>query len=191
MRITTQDIINLKKPKLKADIINVLINRFSPRVYSEDKVSQKNLKKIIEAARWSPSAMNNQPWFFYTAKKGSPGFKLFLNSLGDRNYWAKKVPVLILACYIKEDKFGEYGQYDLGQAVFSLVIQARSLGYHSRQMADFNKEQIKKDLKIQNSFFPWVIIAIGKIGDYTTADVTSIKKDNFDRKRKGIISQEI
>lgn len=189
--ITTQNIIDLKKPKLSTDIINVLKDRFSPRVYSDKEVVSKDLDSMIEAAHWSPSAMNNQPWFFYIAKKGSPGFKILINSLGDRNYWAKKAPVLILACYIKEDKFGEYGQYDLGQAVFSLVIQARSLGYHSRQMADFNKEQVKNDLKIQNSFFPWVIIAIGKIGDYTKADVTSIKKDNLDRKRKETISQEI
>lgn len=191
MKITTQDIFNLKKSKLKAEIIDVLKDRFSPRVYSEEEVSSKDLDSMIEAARWSPSAMNNQPWFFYTVKKGSPSFKILTNSLGDRNYWAKKAPVLILACYIKENEFGEYGQYDLGQAVFSLVIQAKSLGYHSRQMADFNKEQVKNDLKIQNSFFPWVVIAIGKIGDYTKADVTSIKKDNLDRKRKETICQKI
>lgn len=191
MKITTKQIIDLKKPKLKADIISVLKNRFSPRVYLEDAISQKNLNKIIEAARWAPSAMNNQPWYFYFAKKGSKGFEKLTNSLGERNNWAKKVPVLILACYLKEDEFGNYGQYDLGQSVFSLVIQARSLGYHSRQMADFNKEEVKKNLNIGEFYFPWVVIAIGKIGDYTEAEPVLIEKDNIDRKRKEIISQEI
>ncbi|MCR4277258.1 MAG: nitroreductase family protein [Candidatus Roizmanbacteria bacterium] len=189
--ITTDQIIDIKKPKLKAEIFNLFRKRFSPRVYSEEEIARKDLDSMIEAARWSPSAMNNQPWFFYIAKSGSVGFKILINSLGNRNYWAKKAPVLILACYIKEDKFGEYGQYDLGQAVFSLVIQARSLGYHSRQMADFNKKQVRNNLKIKNSFFPWVIIAVGKIGDYTKADSTLIEKDNLERKRKENIKIEI
>ncbi len=191
MKITTQQIIDLKKPQLKTDIIEIFKKRFSPRVYSEEFIDQGDIDKIIEAARWAPSAMNNQPWFFYVGKKGSNGFKKLTNCLGERNDWAKKAPILILACYIKEDNWGEYGQYDLGQAVFSMVIQARSLGYHSRQMAAFNKEQIKNDLKLESKYFPWVIVALGKIGNYSKADSILIEKDNLIRQRKQIISQKI
>jgi len=193
MRITTQDIINLKKPKLKAEIIDVLKNRFSPRVFFDKDINNKDLNSIIEAARWTPSSSNRQPWFFYVAKKSGKGFKKIFSCLNESNYWAKKASYLLVGCYLDEDKNGKnnYGQYDLGQAVMSLVIQAQSLGYYVHQMGGFNKDMIKEVLTIKSPAFPWVVIAIGKIGDYSKADQILIDKDNKERKRKDIISQEI
>ena len=40
----------------------VFIERWSPKVFS-DYDSELDLKKIIDAARWSPSTMNEQPGF--------------------------------------------------------------------------------------------------------------------------------
>lgn len=193
MKITTKQIIDLKKPKLKANIIDVLKKRFSPRVFLDDKTSDKDLNSIIEAARWTPSSRNRQPWFFYAARKGSQGFEKTISALSESNDWAKNASYLITGCYIEEDEKGKnnYAQYDLGQAVMSLVVQAQSLGYYIHQMGGFDKKMLKEILNINPSFFPWVVIAIGKIGDYSTADQIVLDKDNKERKRKEIISQEI
>lgn len=183
---TTDQIINIKKPKLKADIINMLKKRFSPRVFSEEEVGNKDFNSIIEAVRWTPSSSNRQPWFFYVAKKGGKGFGKIFSCLSESNYWAKQASYLMVGCYLDKDKNGKnnYGQYDLGQAVMSLVVQAQSLGYYIHQMGGFNKDMAKEVLTIKSPAFPWVVIAIGKIGDYSKADQILIDKDNKERKRK-------
>lgn len=193
MKITTQQIIDLKKPQLKADIIELLKKRFSPRVFSDEKVRDDNLNSLIEAARWTPSSNNRQPWFFYVSQKDGRGFQKILNCLNESNYWAKNASCLIVGCYLDEDEKGKnnYAQYDLGQAVMSLVIQAQSLGYYSHQMGGFNKDTVKESLTIKAPLYPWVVIAIGKIEDYSKADQILIDKDNKERKRKEVISQKI
>lgn len=193
MKITTQQVSDLKKPQLKTNVIDVLKKRFSPRVFSDEKVEDDGLNSLVEAARWTPSSNNRQPWFFYISQRGSKGFQKIFNCLSESNYWAKNASHLIIGCYLDEDENGKnsYAQYDLGQAVMSLVIQAQSLGYYSHQMGGFNKDLVKESLTIKTPFYPWVVIAVGKIGDYSKADQILVDKDNKERTRKEEISQLI
>jgi len=45
--------------------------RRSIHVYKPDPVSDEDVDKIIEAARWAPSGANSQPWEFIIVKKKS------------------------------------------------------------------------------------------------------------------------
>ncbi|NTU74106.1 nitroreductase [Candidatus Roizmanbacteria bacterium] len=148
--ITTQDLIKLKQPDTSILVSSPLSERFSPRVYASDPIPENDLMKIFEAARWSPSAMNAQPWFFYYAVRGTKSFDLIAQTLMQGNEWATQAPLLIVACYITQDesKYESYAKYDLGQAVLSLVLQAQLLGYHGRQMAGFNKLQLLESLQL-------------------------------------------
>ena len=56
-------------------ISEVLANRFSPRAYdAAAAVDETKLVAALEAARWSPSAANTQPWRFIVARRGTPQF---------------------------------------------------------------------------------------------------------------------
>ena len=44
---------------------NLFIERWSPRSFSPEPMKLADLKKLIDAARWSPSTLNEQPGFFY------------------------------------------------------------------------------------------------------------------------------
>ncbi|MBN2168966.1 MAG: nitroreductase family protein [Actinobacteria bacterium] len=45
-------------------------NRRSVREYADDPVSDELLDKLIEAAHWAPSGLNNQPWRFMKIRGG-------------------------------------------------------------------------------------------------------------------------
>jgi len=48
---------------MKTDqLLEVIRRRRSVRVYKKGKVSDEQLKSILEAARWAPSGANTQPW---------------------------------------------------------------------------------------------------------------------------------
>jgi len=184
--ITTDQIINIKKPKLKADIIDVLKNRFSPRFFTPEKIKDKEINSIFEAVRWTPSAYNNQPWYFYLIERKTKAFKKVINCLPELNQWARTASALIVACYLKDkdENKAKYAQYDLGASVMSLVIQAQSLGHYARQMALFDKEKLIKEVNINKNHHPFVIIALGKLGDYRKIDRPLLERELRPRERK-------
>lgn len=181
----TQELIKIKTLKTNLPINKIFKNRFSPRVFSQEEVKDEDLKIIFEAVRFTPSSYNLQPWYFYVAKKGGKGFEELSSTLMPGNEWAKEAPVLILGCYIEESSYGKnyYAKYDLGQAAATLVYQAQDLGYYTHQMGGFDREKAKELLKDKNHI-PWVLIAMGKIGDYEKAPEKLVEIDNKKRERK-------
>jgi nitroreductase len=190
---TTKELINLKKPALDTDILKVLKDRFSPRIFSNEEVKDEDIKKFFEAARWAPSAFNSQSWFFYYGKNKTPDFEKLAESLTTGNSWAKKAPLLILGCFIETTSHGKnpYAEYDLGQGVFSLMVEAQSLGYYVHQMSGFDKNIVIKNLNIKSPVIPKVMIAVGKIGDYAKADEKIAQGDFQKRERKKTVYSKI
>ncbi|MCS7093143.1 MAG: nitroreductase family protein [Patescibacteria group bacterium] len=181
----TQEIIKLKTSKTNIKIDNIFKNRFSPRVFLREIIPEDDLKIIFEATRFTPSSYNLQPWYFYVGKKGTDGYEKIASTLVAGNQWARSAPVLILACFIEGSQYdkNEYAKYDLGQAVITLVYQAQALGYYSHQMAGFDRNKAKKIVNYE-SHQPWVVIALGKIGDYEKADQKIVEMDNHKPERK-------
>lgn len=146
--------------------------RFSPRYFSGNPIKEDDLNSIMEAARWAPSGHNHQPWFYFIAKKGTKAYTNIFSTLSTYNQsWAHTAPLLILACAIIKNEHGKnpFAVYDLGLSVMSLVLQAQSLGYYARQMGMFDKEKVKTFVKLKKNMEPFVIIALGSIGNFTKA----------------------
>ena len=50
-------------------IHELIARRFSPYAYSDRSVSKEDLVSLFEAARWSASSYNEQPWSYFLATK--------------------------------------------------------------------------------------------------------------------------
>lgn len=191
---TLKDIFKIHQPKAKYKVLPEIAKRWSPRYFSSVKIPAKHLNIIFEAARWTPSGHNHQPWYFYVCRKEKQNYKKIFSSLNDYNQsWAKSAPILIVACAQADNKFGKnpFAYYDLGAAVMALVLQAQNLGYYCRQMGLFNKNQVIKILKLKKEVNPFIIIAIGKIGDYRKAPKEIVEMETDPRPRKERIFEEI
>ena len=182
---TQEEIIKIRKPQPDYPVMKVIRDRFSPRYFSDEKVKSSDINLIFEAARFAPSGWNFQPWYFYWAKKGDASYGKIISCLAKYNRFAKTAPVLIVACFIKKFKGKKtYYRHDLGAAVMSLVLQAQHLGYYCRQMGDFNKNKLVKLFNIDINHFPFVVIALGKLGDYKNIDNKLLKRELDPRPRK-------
>jgi len=51
-------------------VLPVIHHRWSPRSFAEKPVPSADLEKIFEAARWSASSYNEQPWRYLVGHKG-------------------------------------------------------------------------------------------------------------------------
>ena len=62
------------------DIDPVFVKRHSPRAFTGEAVPEAELMRMIEAARWSPSAYNSQPWRFLYALRDTPDVRTVLTT---------------------------------------------------------------------------------------------------------------
>jgi len=180
-------ILKIHQPKPRFPVIKEIKKRFSPRFFSNKPVNEKDLNVIFEAARWAPSGHNLQPWFFYFTQKGTRAYQKLFSTLDEYNQsWSHSAPLLILAnAIIKNDKReNPFAYYDLGAAVISLILQAQSLGYYSRQMGLFDKQKVKRFFKLEKRLEPYIIIAMGRIGNYQNASQQIIDYELDPRPRK-------
>ena len=71
--------------------INKLIaKRWSPRAFINDPLDKDIIIKITEAARWSSSSFNEQPWRIIVGLNGDNTWKKILDSAVEFNQkWAK------------------------------------------------------------------------------------------------------
>ena len=59
----------------------IFVDRWSPRAMSGESITDQELNRLFEAARWAPSSFNEQPWRFLYAKRNTPDFQKFLDLL--------------------------------------------------------------------------------------------------------------
>jgi len=98
------DIFKIHLPKPRQKILEEIASRWSPRYYTDVPIQEEHLEIIFEAARWTPSAHNQQPWRFFYTRKGANSYKKLFSALEEYNQsWSKTAPVLILACAIPKD----------------------------------------------------------------------------------------
>ncbi|NMB83948.1 nitroreductase [Candidatus Roizmanbacteria bacterium] len=191
---TFDKILKIHRPRPRHPVIDQISKRWSPRLYSDKTIPGNDIDTIFEAARWTPSGHNRQPWYFYLAKKNTGAYQKLFSTLDPYNQsWSKTAPVLILACAIISDQDGDnpYAFYDLGASVISLILQAQELGYFSRQMALFDKQKVRALLRLRDDIVPYIIVAMGKIGNYDTAPKQIIDYELNPRPRKTDLFKEM
>lgn len=194
MDSVTKKVHKIHVPRPRYKVIKEISTRWSPRYFSAEKIPVKHLNIIFEASRFAPSAHNQQPWYFYYINKGTAVYDKLFSTLNEYNQtWAKTAPLLILACAITNNTSGKniYAFYDLGAAVLSLILEAQSLGYYSRQMALFDKQKVKMFFNLEKDHEPYIIIAMGKIGNFENASKQIIEYELDPRPRKTNLAKEL
>ncbi|TDQ04206.1 nitroreductase family protein [Labedaea rhizosphaerae] len=150
----------------------VLATRFSPlRFAAAGPLADEQVDLLLEAARWAPSAGNSQPWAFFTARPGEPDHARLLKHLApSAAAWAPDAGLLVVtvAHRFVEDTdwaYSEFADYDLGQAVAHLTIQAQAMGLACRQFRAFDLDALTADLAPSAGWQVVSMIAVGRPAD--------------------------
>ncbi len=167
--------------------------RRSTRAFSSEKVTEEMIKLLFEAARWAPSAMNEQPWLYYYAGKDNPeAFNKVLGVLtGINPQWAKDAQYLIVSV---ARKFYDYNGrpnnnalHDLGAANVSMAIQAAHMGLQVRQMGGFDKDKAAEILGLhREKYEPVTVIAVGFPGNAGQLPDELMERERAPRTRKPV-----
>lgn len=167
----------------------IIANRRSTRAFSADAVPDNMVSALFEAARWSPSAMNEQPWMYVFGRDGDALHQKIANSLLPGNkMWAEKAPLLIVS--VVKEKFARNGAYnpaalhDLGMANLALNLSATSLGLCAHIMGGFDAAGLHQQLQLDTETRAVVVIAVGFPGDADNLPEDLKKREEAPRSRK-------
>ena len=166
--ITDVNVNDFRKPENK--INPLILERWSPRSLSGEPLSDAEFLSLLEAAKWAPSAYNNQPWRFIYAKNNTPSWDRLFSLLGEFNQtWTKKASALILIVSLQifehNGKPSPTSSFDAGAAWENLALEAKTLGLIAHGMSGFDYERARKELNIPDNYKIEAMIAVGRPGN--------------------------
>jgi len=150
-------------------ILELIHRRWSPRAMTGEPVAHADLMAAFEAARWAPSAFNNQPWRFFFAHRESAHWPLFFALLGESNkVWCSQAGALVLlASKTTFDHNGEIARlyaFDAGSAWQNFALEATHRGLVAHPMQGFDHTAAKSALNLPEELDPMIMIAVGHQG---------------------------
>ena len=179
-----------KRNPVEHEVIEPIAKRWSPRAFADKEISKQDVYRLLEAARWSASAYNEQPWRFILATKAKKQeFDKAVSCLREGNQgWAKNAALVILTVIKKtfSNTGGENknAKYDLGQAVSALVLQAMDLGIYAHQMAGIYPEKVREKYALAEDYEAVTAIALGYPGELEQLPKDLQEKEKAERFRK-------
>jgi nitroreductase len=175
-------------------IHELLKHRWSPRGFADRPVEPEKLQSLFEAARWTASSFNGQPWNFVIATREQPeDFARVLSCFVETNsVWAKSAPVIgISVAKLHFDHNGSsnrHAYHDTGQATATLAIQAVALGLQIHQLAGIHVDKAREVLSIPEGYEPVAGLAIGYPGNSHSLPEKLRERELADRQRKPVES---
>lgn len=154
------------------DLMTLIRARHSVRKFADGDVSVDDIKKIVEAARWAPSACNAQPWRFVAVTDPLLRAGLAADCLGRvvNNRWASGAGAFLVVCasksiithHLAEPIAGvSYHQIDIGIAMEHAVLKAVEMGLGTCYIGWFDERKVKKLLKLPRKWKVVCILALG------------------------------
>ncbi len=149
------------------DVFEAIKKRRSIRAFKNIDVSDEIVEKLIDAARWAPSAGNIQPWEFIVVRNLDAKRRLAEAALNQT--FIEEAPVVIVVCADYQRSARGYGSrgatlyciQDTAAAIQNIHLAAIALGLGTCWIGAFREEPVKKLLGIPDGVRPVAIIPVG------------------------------
>jgi len=150
------------------DVFEAIKNRRSIRKYDDTKPVPKELiEKVVDAARWAPSAGNNQPIEVVVVSDQKKREKMA--EVSGYAGCLKYSPIALVVCInLKRSElmYGELGRehyspQDASAAVENMMLAATALGLGTCWNSLFEKDVVKEMFNLPEDVEPFVILPLG------------------------------
>ena len=149
------------------DVLEAIKERRSIRAFTDEKVSEKDVERLIDAARWAPSAGNTQPLELVVVKDKEMKRKLSEAALNQT--FIQKAPVVIVVCADLNRSSRGYGSrgerlyslQDTAAATENILLAAQELGLATCWVGAFRDKEVAKAVKAPKNMKPVAIVPVG------------------------------
>jgi len=153
---------------MSEEFMKIVKSRRSVRSFKSEPLPDGTVEKLLEAARWAPSAGNVQPWEFFVVRNQDLKEKLGRAALGQM--FLAQAPVVIVVCAVpirsalRYKRRGEklYCIQDTAAAAQNILLLATALGLASCWVGAFEEEAVRRVLALDHSLLPVALIPVGR-----------------------------
>ena len=144
------------------DIIEMIRSRRSVRKFTPEAVAEEIIEKILEAGRWAPSGLNNQPWRFGIITDA--GLKKEISKL--TRYSNVVLGATVLIAVFLDTHMSYHREKDIqgiGACLQNMLLETHSLGLGAVWLGEIIKsnEEIKSLLGLGKELELMAVIALG------------------------------
>lgn len=147
------------------DTWTAITSRRNVRNYTDQPIAEEDLRQVLEAARRTPSSMNQQPWDFIVVTDRTRLGELANVWQGAGHVARSAATIALVAPQSDEAWTRESIQYDLGQATMQIMLAATDLGIGTAHAAVTDQELAQSILGFPDDRFCAWLIALGHPAD--------------------------
>jgi nitroreductase len=155
-------------------------SRRNVRSYSEAAIAPQDLDRILEAARRTPSAGNQQAWDFVVCTDRQQLEQLARVWQAARHVASSAATIALVAPRADDAQTRDLIQFDLGQATMSIMLAAADLGIGSAHAGVHDQELARRLLGVPEDRFCPMLITLGVPADRPLAPVQRPNRRPFD-----------
>ncbi len=144
------------------DILDIIKTRRSIRKFDEAQVPEELLEKVLEAGRWAPSGMNNQPWRFAVIRDAP--VRENLSTLTHYSGIIRKADTLVAVLLDNEACYNRTKDVQaVGACIQNMLLEAHSVGLGCVWLGEILKSsgQIEKILELREGLELMAVLALG------------------------------
>lgn len=144
---------------------DIIRKRTSVRKFSDIKLGQEKLGKILEAGRLAPTAKNNQPIKIYIVNTSEGIDKI--DKASRCRYGAQTI---LIVCGNKENAYhrGDYTTAEMDSCIVAthMMLEATNIGVDNIWIESFDERILREEFNIPNEYIPFLLMPLG----YRTED---------------------
>jgi len=149
-------------PEIKMKLLDIIRARRSIRVYKQEPVADITINEILEAARWAPSGLNNQPWRFVVIKDES-----FKKKISEFTHYSSIIAGCDFCIAVFYNHSAGYNRdkdiMSIGASIQNMLLYAHDKGIGSVWLGEIlkNKEKINALIEVDPSNEFMALVAFG------------------------------
>lgn len=144
------------------DILDIIKSRRSVRKFDTAQVPEELLQKVLDAGRWAPSGLNNQPWRFAVIWDAS--IKDMFSRLTHYARIIKGSKILIAVFLDNSVSYDRTKDVQaIGACMQNMLLEAHSLGLGGVWLGEIlkSREQIRAILALTKDLELMAVLALG------------------------------
>jgi nitroreductase len=151
--------------EVEVETWDAIRSRRNVRSYGGQAIAPEDLDRILEAARRSPSAGNQQAWDFVVCTDPEQLAQLAGVWRGARHVAGSAATIALVAPSSEDARMRDLIQFDLGQATMSVMLAAADLGIGSAHAGVHDQELARRLLGFPEERFCALLITLGVPAD--------------------------
>ena len=154
--------------------------RRNVREYEDRPIERDDLERILEAARRTPSSMNEQPWDFVLCTERTTLQRLAETWRYARHIAGSAATVVLVAPIPADQDSRDWIFYDMGQATMNMMLAAADLGIGTCHSSVQDQELARKILGFPEGHFLAYLVSLGYPAEGPLRPLKRLNRRAFD-----------